>query len=184
MFKPVLVSLISLCVIGFSWYYNCISERDIKQIGDQMQRTMVDLQHAEQRLQRLNKTVAPPLLDVLGEDLVDLQIRLSEQLVRWRRDGYRLITSYEQLMLPRPSGEKRDYEIAGLKIEDIQILRLDVQAMMKHAQDILSFVHDLKRATGGWPSEVRACDVQRMPTDSLDARCVLDIYFWATELRE
>lgn len=177
-----IVWVVSLCVTAFSWHHFQANKKHSNRLNLQMQQSMVFMQDAEQRLHRLKTGAADPLLTVLGEDVTDLQIRLSESFSGSGFHGVQLITAFKQSLLTPIELEVDVYDSVSTNIKNVDILRLDIQASLRHASQFLELIQDLYKATGGWPLEVRACNIRRMPSRTLDAQCVLDIYYWFADV--
>lgn len=178
----ILTSLISVFVmLGCAVQWQSTTRR-VASSTEQVRRSLVDLQQAQQQLGRLNAAQAEPLLDVLGEGVTDLQIRLSETLTNWKTSGNHWIAAYEQSLLPHAIVDGGIDNGVNQMIDKVGVLRLDLHAHLKHVPALLRLLDDVQLATGGWPSEVRACDVRRMPVQGLSARCVVDIYHWLADI--
>lgn len=179
--KVVGACVLSLCVIIMSWLYHSDVEGQGAHSLHKVRQSLVQRQHIEQRLQRLDEGQASPLLRMLGEDISALQIRIAEYL-----SGDVMASGlsesplkYTQSILAKPlSIASLDVDI-DKKIQAIRILRLDIQVQLAHSQEFVKVLGGIYSQVGGWPMEVLACDVQRMPIQRLNVRCLMDIYHWS-----
>lgn len=179
--KVVGVCVLSLCVIIMSWLYHSNVEGQGTNSLRKVRQSLVQRQHIEQRLQRLDEGQASPLLRVLGEDISALQIRLAEYLSGdATTSGFsESPLRYTQSILAKSlSTASLDVDI-DKKIQAIRILRLDVQVQLAHSQEFVKVLGGIYSEVGGWPMEVLACDVQRVPIQRLNVRCLMDIYHWS-----
>lgn len=173
------MSLLSVSIVLFSWlYYSSVEAQKILLAG-QVRQSMVQRQHAEQRLTRLHDGVARPLLGVLGEDISSVQIRIAEYLKRTSADTPDNQLIYEQSLLAHRLSTDTLESVTEPFTTSVHILRLDIQLQLAHAKAFLELMQALKTEVGGWPLEVRACDLQKLPVKRLDVQCVMDIYHWA-----
>ncbi|MFK8081899.1 MAG: hypothetical protein AB8B97_16555 [Granulosicoccus sp.] len=179
MIRSVLVFTVSICIVVVSWVYQDRVQELRLDSSSQARHLMVKRQHAEQRLARLKDGLSRPLLSALGEDVSAVQIRIAEYLTdsKFALDDRAL--KYEQSLLPHRLSTDAIDTITSSTVPAVQVLRLDVQLRLAHAQEFLSFIEDIKSEVAGWPLEVRACDLQKTPVQNLDARCVMDIYHWS-----
>ena len=177
-FRSLIIAPVSVCIILGSWLFFLKTENQIASAVDQLRYTKVLLQRAEQELQRLGDASTHPLTRIAGEDIDNLQIRLAEFLQQYPSSGDVSLLAFEQSVLAA------SLPTAGLADDDgelpsvIQILRLDVEAVVVHAPALLALLDELEMTVAGWPVDVRACDIHRTPLQRLNARCVMDIYFW------
>ena len=93
-------------------------------------------------------------------------------------EASRVVVAYEQYVLPDAVQLSGDIGGATLSNYKVRILRLDVQLQTAHAPHLLGFIQQLETATGGWPMDVRACEVHRSVRVGLSSQCVVDIYHW------
>ncbi|MFK7995224.1 MAG: hypothetical protein AB8B87_13860 [Granulosicoccus sp.] len=178
MLKAIAAGTLSLCVLLISCFHYFNLERKNAISSSSVRQSMVQRQHAEQRLSRLNDGAVNPLLSVLGEDVSALQIRIAEFLSPSGVESTTNQLMYDQSLLAESLPTDTLLTIADTPIEEIRILRLDLQAQFSNEQEFLAMLDAIRVEIGGWPVEVRACDLGRMPMPSIKARCVLDIYHW------
>ena len=186
MIRIVAVFVLSLSVIFASWaYYFHVEDLQLRSSGKVRQAT-VQRQHAEQRLRRLGDGHTSPLLNVLGEDISALQIRLAEYLagVGTASESADKQFMYEQSLLARSLSTDGLVDSPDTHIQAIRILRLDVKAQLAHTQKFIGLLRGIQSQIGGWPVSVHTCDLQRLPVQLLNARCVIDIYHWSVHRDE
>ena len=89
-----------------------------------------------------------------------------------------VVVAYEQYLLPDAAPLSGEVSGVTLNKYKVRVLRLDVQLKTAHAPHLLGFIQQLETATGGWPMDVRACEVHRSVQMGLSSRCIVDIYHW------
>jgi hypothetical protein len=88
------------------------------------------------------------------------------------------VSAFRQSLLPDNLQLSADLDIVNAALFKFRTLRIDVQLQVSNAPELLEFLRQLKNAAGGWPGEIRACDIHRSPRPGIDARCIVDIYHW------
>ncbi len=180
MVRSILTIVLSVSVLCVSLYSTRSTKQASLVAASELRKLRVEQQDAELYVHTLNNGQTLPLLRVLGEDVTSLQVRLAEFLSGSVESGGAVV-AYEQSLLGH------SVQVGGLpdvpvnSDVDIQIIRLDVQTNLAHAPALVSLLSQLKASAGGWPANVRACDVQRVPTQQLRVQCVVDIYYWQAE---
>lgn len=180
-FRSAFIIVVSLCVMCASWYSEQNVKRHARDAAYQLRTLRIEQQDAEQYLQTLKNGHAHPLLQVLGEDVTSLQLRLA-QFLSSNVESRTVIVAYEQSLLQDGLVLDEFSEFSVFSNQDVQILRLDVEASLAHAPEWLNLLWQLNANAAGWPMDVRACDAQRMPTRNLSVRCIVDIYFWKLDV--
>ena len=209
MVRHFIVNILALLAVAAAWYFQQHSEAQLLLAGHQTREARVRLQQTEQQLYKLANDSSNPLLSVLGEDVMSLQIRVAEFLKHSEAlpddnneesqdNDHRLtdnaadstvavsqtsavVVAYEQSLLPNPLSFSDDEGDAAWYAQEVRVLRLDVQVQTAHAPQLLGFLEKLDTVGNGWPVEVRACELYRSVRTGLDARCIVDIYHWAVD---
>ena len=204
-----LLALVALVAVAAAWYFQQQSEAQLLLAIHQTREARVRLQQTEQQLYKLANDSANPLLTILGEDVMALQIRVAEFLKRshglpddsneqFQDSDHRstdgtaasavavsqtsaVVVAYEQSLLTDPVSFSDDGGDATWYAQEVRVLRLDVQIQTAHAPQLLGFLGKLDTVVNGWPVEVRACELHRSVRTGLDARCIVDIYHWAVD---
>lgn len=182
MIRALVIALMSVSITLGSWLHYKNTDFQVSKAVDQLRHSRVVLQRAEQQLQRLSDSRTHPLTRIVGEDVDVVQIRLGEFLRQYPASNDVSVQAFEQSMLPVsiPTAGVMDDE--GVLPEFIQILRLDVEAVVSHAPALLTLLSELEQTAAGWPVDVRACDIKRTPLTGLNARCVMDVYYWQADM--
>ena len=162
-------------------YYASVDEDKVRS-AQTLRNHRVDHQHAEQRSRKLNDSAQSQLLSRLGEDVSALQIRLVEYLSDLALNGNDFAPVYEQTLIKEPLLIDSAQNGVNASRLVVHILRLDVQLQLSHGREFIQLVKGINSEIGGWPFEVRACDLQRIPLNALNIRCVFDIYHWSTDV--
>ena len=209
MVRHFVVNILALLAVAAAWYFQQHSDAQLLLAGHQTREARVRLQQTEQQLYKLANDSSNPLLSVLGEDVMSLQIRVAEFLKHSEAladdnneesqdSDHRLtdnaadstvavsqtsavVVAYEQSLLPNPLSFSDDEGDAAWYAQEVRVLRLDVQVQTAHAPQLLGFLEKLDTVGNGWPVEVRACELYRSVRTGLDARCIVDIYHWAVD---
>lgn len=145
--------------------------------AEQLRDVLLLRQYEQQKLQRLRNSVDEALLNVLGESSTDLQIRLAERLLQIQENDESVLV-YEQVRMPDPLMLDRTNTASASSTESVEILRLDVRGQVSDGRAFLKFFDDVDDAIEGWPTEMRACRIQKTVDERLDFHCVLDTYHW------
>lgn len=181
-FRSLVIAVISGCIIVISYLYYQSAEEKVSRATDQLRHSRVLLQRAEQQLQRLNDARMHHLSRTVGEDIDLVQIRLAEFLRQYPASDDVSVQAFEQSMLPVSISTASDTETDGLFPEFIKILRLNVDVTILHAPALITLLDELEKTIGGWPMDVRACDIRKTAQFRLNARCVVDIYYWQADV--
>lgn len=161
-----LLGLLAIGVSGIFW-----STRTTAESVENVRRVRVQHQQLEQQLALLQSPGIAPLINTLQEDLDALRIKLIEVVTQQPLPAGVLNVGYEQTLMPQLMDTG-----AG---ESIDVLRLELTLTVLHARGLLDVLENLDRAVGAWPHETRACELQRLPQQSLRAQCAVDFYHWS-----
>jgi len=132
---------------------------------------------AHQRLQQQHSLLKSPdsaqRIEQLDQALDALQISLVEAVSnRPVPDGVIDVTFEQQLMPPMTQ--------AGTHYP-VSVLRLSLMLTMEHSVGLVNMLDQVSGATSVWPSEVRGCELRRLPMQRLSAQCVMDFYHWSDD---
>jgi len=132
---------------------------------------------AHQRLQQQHSLLKSPdsaqRIEQLDQALDALQISLVEAVSnRPVPDGVIDVTFEQQLMPPMTQ--------AGTHYP-VSVLRLSLMLTMEHSVGLVNMLDQVSGATSVWPSEVRGCELRRLPMQRLSAQCVMDLYHWSDD---
>lgn len=182
--RSLVIALISVCIILFSWLYYRAIESQVFSATGQLRHSHVLLQRAEQQLQRLSDAGTNPLTRTVGEQVEHIQIRLAEFLRLYPESDDVSVRAFEQSMLPVSLYTVGTTEHEGALPEFIQILRLNIDVSVSHAPALLTLLDEIEQTIAGWPVDVRACDIRKTPLSRLNSRCVMDIYYWQADMHK
>ncbi len=162
----VLLGLLAVGLSGIFWFTSTTAEKveDVRQSRAQHQQL-------EQQLALLQTPGIASLIDTLQEDLDALQIKLVEVVTQQPLPAGVQKVGYEQSIMPRAMDDE-----AG---EAISVLRLELTLTVLHSRGLLDMLDRIDRSVGAWPHETRACELQRLPQQTLSAQCVVDFYHWS-----
>ena len=161
-----LLGLLTAGVSGLFW-----STRTTAESVEDVRRIRAHHQQLEQQLALLQSPGITPLINTLQEDLDALRIKLIEVVTQQPLPAGVLNVAYEQTLMP----QLLDSEDG----QPIDVLRLELTVTVLHAKGLLDVLDNLDRAVGAWPYETRACELQRLPQQSLRAQCAIDFYHWS-----
>ena len=178
MIKPIIVVAISLSVLVAALFFKGESGKGQQEATQLLRASMVQMQNAQQDMQRVESDGTNPLLAVLGEDISALQIRIAEALANIRIDGEPVTVTFKQSVLDTSLDIANSQMIADAASYPVEVLRVDLQATLSHTPYLLRFLKSVRLAATGWPSDVRACAIDRINKQALNIHCVLDIYHW------
>ena len=209
MVRHSIANILALLVVVAAWYFQQHTEAQLLLASKQTREARVRLQQTEQQLYKLVNDSSNPLLSVLGEDVMSLQIRIAEFFKRSEglandsdersqdrddrlTDGAAdsavavsqtsaVVVAYEQSLLANPVSFSDDGGDTAWYAREVRVLRVDVQVQTSHAPQLLGFLENLETLANGWPVEVRACELHRSVRTGLDARCIVDIYHWVDD---
>lgn len=181
-FRSLVITVISGCIILISYLYYQSTEEEVSRATDQLRHSRILLQRAERQLQRLNDAGVHRLSRTVGEDVDVVQIRLAEFLRQYPISDDVSVQAFEQSILPVFISTASDTETDDRFPEFVKILRLNVDVSISHAPALLALLEELEQTLGGWPMDVRACDIRKTPQSRLNARCVVDIYYWQSNV--
>lgn len=161
-----MLGLLAIGVSGLYWSTSQTAERveNVRQIRAQHQQL-------EQQLALLHSPGITPLIATLQEDLDALRIRLIEVVTQQPLPAGVLNVGYEQTLMPQVMDTGTG--------EAVNILRLELTLTVLHSGGLLDVLDTLDRAVGAWPHETRACELQRLPQQTLRAQCAVDFYHWS-----
>lgn len=177
MYKIIIFCLCCTCITLFAIYGNSKIQLDSDLSVDRLRDALLLRQHKQRKLQRLKNSVDEPLMRVLGESTMDLQIRLAESLLQKQEKAQSALV-YEQVTLPETFSLDQSNTTLISGMEGVDILRLDVQGQVSDGRAFLRFFDEVDEAIQGWPTEMRACKIQKIAEVRLEYHCVLDTYHW------
>jgi len=181
-FRSLVIAVMSGCIILISYLYYQSTKEQVSRATDQLRHSRILLQRAERQLQRLNDARVHRLSRIVGEDVDVIQIRLAEFLRQYPTSDDASVLAFEQGILPVSISTASDTETDDLLPEFVKILRLNVDVSISHAPALLALLDELEQTIGGWPMDVRACDIRKTPQSRLNASCVVDIYHWQSDV--
>ncbi len=181
MLRSIVIIVVSVSVLCVVWFNRMTVAEDEIKATSHLRQLRIDQQVVEQHVHTLGKGQTHPLMQVLGEDVTHLQVRLAQYLSDETADEG-VIVAYEQSLLGQGFTVSELSDVSVSSDIEILILRLDVQANVAHAPELLALLRRLSASTDGWPVDVRACSIQRLPSQQLATQCVVDIYFWEAGL--
>lgn len=128
----------------------------------------------QQNLEQLASSLQSPryavYLDGLKQNIDALQIELIEILAEGAGVQGVMSLDYDQSLIPGTLASD-----SGLQVTT---LRLVLDMTVQHSGAVLAVIQLLTQRSGTWPRELRACNVQRLPSTHLNAQCAIDFYHW------
>jgi hypothetical protein len=153
----------SLFSIAWSRHLEALRVEDLRQ-------ARVQRQILEQQAELLQLPGTAATLSRLHEDLDALQLRLIEILSQQTAPAGVLDIGYAQTILPAIPLGGHDATAT--------IVRLDLSLVLQHSVALLGLLALLDEPVPAWPHETRACELSRLPAETLSAQCVVDFYHW------
>jgi len=138
---------------------------------DVVRNARVDEQILEQQLVQLTKPANLDRIQGLSQSLHELQLQLVELLSQENTTPGIVSIAFEQSILSNL--------IPANLTSDVVTLRLVLNLTAQHSVAILNFLSHIRQSVVVWPNEVRACDLQRMPSSLISVQCVIDFYHWS-----
>lgn len=138
---------------------------------DGIRQSRIEQQILERQLVQLENPDNQRRILGLQQTLQELQIQLGELLSEDNENPGIMSIAFEQSVLDSP--------IPSDSTSDIVTLRLVVNLTAQHSAAILSFLSAIRQSVVTWPNEVRACDIDRLPTSLISVQCVIDFYHWS-----
>jgi hypothetical protein len=162
---------ISLCALSIVVVYISMSLADSASVTKVMIReTRVESQRMQQSISVLENDEYKELIGKLDSDLDELKINVAEFMSDHHAQAGAYDVSYQF--------DSRKVELLPHSKFPIRLFRLDLKFKADNARAIASFLQATNDLVSPWPTELRACDIQRMVVAKLLVHCVLDIYYW------
>lgn len=177
MYKLIGSSVLCLCVIVAAIIGNKYCKDSLLMSSERLRDTLVLRQLQQQKFHRMKNSINEPLLSVLGESPIGLQIRLAEGLLRIQNNDKKSLV-YQQTIMPDTSSLSDTYQDEHVGVDRIKILRLDVQGRIAHGSAFLELYDYIDETIHGWPIESRACRIEKTADKRLKYHCVIDAYHW------
>ena len=140
----------------------------------------IELQQARLRVRQLEENGDRVLLQHLGEHVSVLQIRLADFLSSVSQSSLFSGVTYEQVLLPPGESHGGLKDDAAVFNRYVNVVRLNLTVRLSDGDQLIQLLTKLRAVLGGWPVNIRGCDVRRMPAQALESQCVLDVYHWKT----
>lgn len=177
MSQSIVVNLTALCfLIGLLFLNRVIDERVIAS-HEKLRLDLVARQWNQMRVQRLSEASETSFVNVVGEDITILQVRIAEFLTSSESHSDHVLR-YEQRVLSEQVGHNGFLVVPLDSDFKIEIVRLSLALTVPHGPYLLDWLQRVGNSAGGWPSEIRSCDVRKAIPAGLLADCILDIYHW------
>lgn len=177
MSKSIVINLVALgLLIGLFFVNRTIDER-VEVSHEKLRLGLIDRQWDQLRFQRLSEEPVNSFVNIVGEDISSLQVRIAELLTGPSSHSEHVVR-YEQRVLPELVSHDAFLVVPLHNDIKIQIVRLSLALQVPHGPYLLDWLQRVVKSTGGWPSDIRSCDVRKFMSVGLLADCVLDIYYW------
>lgn len=141
--------------------------------AEKTRRARIQQQLLEQELVLLGSVEHVHRISALHQSLDALQISLVEIFTDETLPQGVSNLSFEQLLLPQIE--------SGDDGQSISVLRMVIVMTIKHAGGLLNLLAKLEQHVSAWPREVSACNLQRIPSQELIAKCIVDFYHWSED---
>ena len=179
MIRPMCVCAACLGVAFLVWIYALEVHENKENVAKDVRRLLVSTQDSERRLQRITRGRAHPLTEVFGEGRDDLQLRIAGVLSGLEEFHSENVLNFKQSVHVEAIAFNAELESLKEMFDGIDILRVDFETVVGNGKAFLYLMASIDKKLGGWPSEIRACDIQTTSGQKLAVRCVLDIFYWS-----
>lgn len=177
MSQAIVVCLGALCVLAALLFVNKTINGHVNESHEKLRLELVASQWNDLRVQRLSEETENLFVDTVGEDISSLQVRIAELLTSADKSSEHVV-KYEQRVLPEAVDHDAFLVVPLHNDFRIKIVRLSLSLQVPHGPYLLDWLQWVSKGTGGWPSDIRSCDIRKAMQAGLLADCVLDIYHW------
>ena len=162
------LGVLTIAIVAILWIGQTI---DIA--AEELRRTRVAHQQLQQQHSVLNSSDSAQQIEQLNQAMDALQISLVEAVSDMPVPDGVIDVAFEQQLMPPMAGAGKHYPVS--------VLRLSLMLTIEHSVGLVNMLDRVSRATSFWPSEVRGCELQRLPLQRLSAQCVMDFYHWSDD---
>ncbi|MFK7855580.1 MAG: hypothetical protein AB8B79_15760 [Granulosicoccus sp.] len=138
---------------------------------DGVRQVRIEEQLLQRQLVQLENHENTVLIPGLEQSMQELQVQLVEELSQGDMEPDISSVEFEQSVLTAL--------IPGETTGDVKTLRLIVSLSARHSAALLKFLRRIRQSVPTWPSEVRACRIERIPASLISIQCVIDFYHWS-----
>lgn len=165
------------CLIVAALFLHRYVDMRVAESAETLRLALVEKQRYQIRWQRIIKEGKGTFINSIGEDISSLQVRVAEFLAEDSSNSEKLV-SYEQRLLSQSLNYQDLISVPAHGDVHMQTLRLNLELQVRHAPLLLDWISRLAASVGGWPAEIRSCDVLKRVSSGLLASCTMDIYHW------
>ncbi|MFT6873909.1 MAG: hypothetical protein ACJAZF_000012 [Granulosicoccus sp.] len=153
-----------------SVYISIILDNGVSVNNVMLRNVRVETQRMQQSIAILENTEYQELIKNLDSNLNGLKINIAEYMT----------VNHAQAGVSDPSYQLDSRKVRLLPQDPfpIRIIRLDLKFKVDNAQALAGFLQSTNDVVSPWPTEVRACDIHRLPVSKLLVHCILDIHYW------
>jgi len=166
------LACLGMALLMFGLYLVFLEGRSILTDGSlKLRDSHVELQHLEQQKHHLENPQQRDLLSAMGEGATYLKIGIDEYMKSLDSSSELSLNTYEMHVYGKSGSEFPGHSI--------DTLRVSFNLVIADALKLTEFYSQLTEASLPWPSEIRACEIDRLDASDLLAKCIFDVYHWA-----